>query len=111
MSLLNNLRDKAIEKIIRKNEWVQRFGDIQNLTINSDKGYVDVDVLLHGEKEPIAFRAYYILQDMGDHTDFLVSSISCGRIWMDELLSLWLEKTTLQYTLPGVAAGLAKIFF
>ena len=36
MSLLGNLRDKAIESFIRKNETVLRFGEIQEVSIDSD---------------------------------------------------------------------------
>lgn len=111
MSLLGNMRDKAIEAIIRRNELVKRFGDIQSLSINSEQGYADVSVLLHGEPAPLQFRAYYTFNDMGKDTQVTVSSISCGRQWIDEVVSWWLEKNTLSYTIPGIAGGLAKIFF
>ncbi len=111
MSLLSNMRDKAIEALIRKQEIVKRFGDIQNLSINSEQGYADISVLLHGEAAPIPFRAYYNFNDMGKDTQVTVSSISCGRLWIDEIISYWLESHTLSYTLPGIAGGIAKIFF
>ncbi|MBO7384588.1 MAG: hypothetical protein K6E57_02530 [Fibrobacter sp.] len=111
MSLLGKARDKAVEAIIRKNEFVKRFGDIQSLSINSDQGYADVVVLLHGEKEPITFRGYYSFNDMDKDTELCFTSISCGRRWIDDLLSYWLEGHTLSYTIPGLAGGLAKIFF
>ena len=111
MSLLSNLRDRAIEALIRKNEFVKRFGDIENLSINSEKGYADVSVLLHGEASPIQFRAYYVFNDMGKDTEVSVTSISCGRGWIDEIFSFWLEKHTLNYTIPGFAGGIAKILF
>lgn len=111
MSLLGNFRDKAIEALIRKNETVKRFGEIQSVSINSDEGYADVSILLHGEPAPITFRGYYVFHDMGDTTDVVVTSITCKRAWIDEALSLVLEKTTLRYTLPRLAGGLAKILF
>ena len=111
MSFLSKARDKAIEAVIRKNELVKRFGEIQNLAINSEQGYADISVLLHGEKAPIALRAYYSFNDMGKDTEVSVTSISCDRKWIDEIASYWLENHTLSYTLPGLAGGLAKIFF
>lgn len=111
MSLLSNLRDKALETLIRKNELVNRFGEIQSLTINSESGFADLSILLHGEKASITFRGYYTFNDMGKDTLVSVTSISCGRQWLDEIASYWLEKHTLSYTLPGLAGGLAKFFF
>ncbi|MCQ2062299.1 MAG: hypothetical protein MJY99_03070 [Fibrobacter sp.] len=111
MSILSNMRDKAIEAIIRRNELVKRFGDIQSLSINSEQGFADVSVLLHGEPSALKFRAYYTFNDMGKDTQVTVSSISCGREWIDEVLAYWLEGHTLSYNIPGIAGGLAKIFF
>lgn len=111
MSLLSNLRDKAIEAIIRKNDLVKRFGMIQSVTINSEKGFADVSVLLHGELDPLVFRCYYVFQEMDENTDVVVTSITCKRLWIDEALSLLLQKTTLRYPLPKLAGGIAKILF
>ena len=111
MSLIGNMRDKAIEAIIRRNEFVRRFGDIQNVSINSEQGYADVSILLHGEPQPTSFRGYYCFNDMGKDTEVVVTSISCGKQWIDEILTYWLEKHTLSYTLPGLTGGIAKFFF
>lgn len=111
MSLLSNLRDKALETLIRKNELVNRFGEIQSLAINSEQGYADIAILLHGESAPIDIRGYYSFNDIGKDTEVVVTNISCSRKWIDEVCSYWLEKHTLSYTLPGLAGGIAKFFF
>lgn len=111
MSILTNIRDKAVEALIRRNETIKRFGEIQNISIDSGKGFADISVLLHGEPAPLDFRAYYTFNEMGKDTQVVVSSISCGRLWIDEVIGYWLESHELSYTLPGIAGGIARILF
>ena len=63
MSLLGNLRNKAVEAFVKNHELVKRFGDVQSVSIDSDNGTADVSVLLHGEIFPIKFRGYYYFDD------------------------------------------------
>ena len=111
MSLLGNLRDKAVEAFVRNHEMVKRFGEIQTLSIDSTNGTADVSILLHGEASPIKFRGYYYFDDTDSGTDIVVRKITCERQWIDQALSYWLEGKTLRYNLPGLAGGLAKIIF
>ena len=46
MSILGNIRDKAVESFIRKNEIVQRFGSIQDVAIDSDVRIASVKIIL-----------------------------------------------------------------
>ena len=101
MSLLGNLRNKAVEAFVKNHELVKRFGDVQSISIDSDNGTADVSVLLHGEIFPIKFRGYYYFDDTDLGTDIVVR----------QALSYWLEGKTFRYTLPGLAGGLAKIIF
>lgn len=111
MSLLTNLRDKAVEAFVKNNELVKKFGDVQSVIIDSDNGTADVTVLLHGEMFPIRFRGYYYFDDSENGTDIVVRKITCERKWIDEALDYWLGSTTLRYQLPGIAGGLAKVIF
>lgn len=112
MSLLGNLRDKAVEALVRNNELVKRFGEVQSISIDSEKGTADVSVLLHGEIAPLQFRGYYFFDTADDgKTDVVVRKITCERLWINEALDFWLGKTTLRYTLPGITGGIAKILF
>ena len=63
MSLLGNLRNKAVEAFVKNNELVKRFGEVQSISIDSDKGTADVSVLLHGEIAPLKFCGYYYFTD------------------------------------------------
>ena len=71
MSILSNIRDKAVESFIRKNETVQRFGAIQDVYIDSESRIANVKILLRGESQDTLFRAYYSFED-GDKGTELV---------------------------------------
>lgn len=111
MSLLSNLRNKAVEKLVRNHELVKRFGEIQSISIDSDKGTVDVSILLKGETAPLSFQGIYVFDDTEKGTDIVFRKITCERIWINEALDYWLGDTTLRYTLPGITGGIAKILF
>lgn len=111
MSLLSNLRDKAVEKFVRNHELVRRFGDVQTISIDSEEGIIDATILLHGEIAPISFRGYYYLDDAKSGTDLVIRKITCERIWINEALDYWLGDRTLRYNVPGLAGGIAKILF
>jgi len=111
MSILGNLRNKAVESFVKNHELVKRFGDVQSVVIDSDNGTIDTSVLLHGEIFPIKFRAYYYFDDTETGTDIVIRKITCERQWIDQALDYWLGSKTLRYTLPGLAGGIAKIIF
>lgn len=111
MSLLSNFRDKAVEKFVRNHELVKRFGEVQTISIDSEKGTIDATVLLNGEISSIRFRAYYYFDDMERGTDIVIRKITCERQWIDSALDYWLGDKTLRYNIPGLAGGLAKILF
>lgn len=111
MSLLSNFRDKAVEAFVKNHELVKKFGEVQSVVIDSDKGTADVSVLLHGEIFPIKFRGYYFFDDTDEGTNIVIRKITCERQWIDEALDYWLGDTTLRYKLPGLAGGIAKILF
>lgn len=111
MSLLGNLRNKAVEAFVKNNEMVKRFGDVQSISIDSDLGTADVAVLLHGEDRPIKFRGYYSFDTEDSTTYIVIKKITCERRWIDEGLNMWLSSSTLKFPLPGLAGGIAKIVF
>lgn len=111
MSLLSNLRDKAVESFIKNHPMVKKFGDIVNLSIDSSDGLADVDILLKGEQYPVSFCIKYTIETTDNGTEIYIGKITCERQWINELLSLALSKASLHYPLPGIAGGIAKIFF
>ena len=111
MSLLGNLRDKAVEAFVRNHEMVKRFGEIQTLSIDSTNGTADISILLHGEASPIKFRGYYSFDTEDSTTYIVIKKITSERRWIDEGLSMWLSSSTLKFPLPGLAGGIARIVF
>ncbi|MCF0224213.1 MAG: hypothetical protein HUK20_08080 [Fibrobacter sp.] len=116
MSLLKNLRDKAVEKFVRNNELVKRFGEVEAISIDSETGVVDVSIQLHGEQAPLKFKGYYFFDETSTDSsrgsvDIIVRKITCERLWINEALDYWLSSNTLRYTIPGIAGGIAKFFF
>jgi hypothetical protein len=119
MSFLGNLRDRAVESIIRKNETVLRFGEIQEVSIDSEARIAEVRIILRGETEPTMFRGYYGFDDGDKGTELTVDKITCERAWINEALAMAMEGRTLRFAiadysgdkLAGIAGGIAKILF
>jgi len=119
MSLLGNLRDRAIESFIRKNEMVLRFGDIEEISIDSNVRTADVRIVLRGESETTLFRGYYGFDEGEKGTEIVIEKITCERTWINEALKLALNGRSLRFPiadysgerLSGIAGGIAKIIF
>ena len=111
MSILTNIRNKAVETFVRNHEMVKRFGEIKSLSIDSTNGTADISILLHGEATPIKFRGYYSFDTKDSTTYIVIKKITCERRWIDEGLSMWLSSSTLKFPLSGLAGGIARIVF
>ena len=119
MSLLGNLRDRAIESFIRKNETVLRFGEIQEVSIDSDARIASVWINLRGETGTTLFRGYYGFDEGDKGTELIFEKITCERTWINEALKMALNGKTLRFPiadysgekLSGIAGGIAKILF
>lgn len=112
MSILSNVRDKAVESFIRNNDLVKQFGSLQSLSINSEDCTADISILLNGEIFPIKFRAYYKLCDEDSNTYIEIWKVSCEREWIDKVLLMYLSKKTFKHKLPtGIVSGIAKFLF
>ena len=91
MSILSNLRDRAIESFIRKNETVLRFGEIQEVSIDSDARIASVWINLRGETETTLFRGYYGFDEGEKGTELIFEKITCERTWINEALKMALS--------------------
>ena len=119
MSLLGNLRDRAVESFIRKNEMVLRFGDIEEISIDSNDRIASVRIVLRGESEATLFRGYYGFDEGEKGTEIVVEKITCERTWINEALKLAFNGRSLRIPiadysgekLSGIAGGIAKIIF
>ena len=70
MSLLGNLRDRAIESFIRKNEMVLRFGDIEEISIDSNVRTADGRYI----PNPINVADVVLPKDIAELTEYIAEN-------------------------------------
>ena len=81
-----------------------------SFSVNADKQTMDLTVLPHGENAPISFHLNYKLVEAGDETEIIVQNIASDRLWVDEIVKMWLEKSNFQYKIPQNIARFVKMF-
>lgn len=119
MSLLGNLRDRAVESIIRKNETVQRFGSVEEVVIDSDTRIASVKILLRGDTQTTLFRGYYGFEEGDKGTELVFEKITCDRTWINVALKLYMNQRKFRFpiadysgeTFAGITGKFAKILF
>jgi hypothetical protein len=81
-----------------------------SFSVNAEKQTMDLTVIPHGETTPISFHLNYKIVENGENTDIFVTKIASDRLWIDEIVKLWLEKSNFQYRIPQNFAGIVKMF-
>jgi hypothetical protein len=81
-----------------------------SFSVNAEKQTMDLTVVPHGETTPISFHLNYKIVENGDNTAFFITKIASDRLWIDEIVNLWLEKSNFQYRIPQDLAGIIKMF-
>ena len=81
-----------------------------SFSVNAEKQTMDLTVIPHGEPTPISFHLNYKIVENGENTDIFVTKIVSDRLWVDEIVKLWLEKSNFQYRIPQNFAGIIKMF-
>ncbi len=81
-----------------------------SFSVNANKQTMDLTLVPHGEDNPISFHLNYKLEENGDDTEIIVQNVASDRLWIDEIIKMWLEKNNFQYKLPQNIAGIVKMF-
>jgi hypothetical protein len=81
-----------------------------SFSVNANKQTMDLTVLPHGENAPISFHVNYKLVETGDETEIIVQNIASDRLWVDEIVKMWLEGRNFQYKIPQNIARIVKMF-
>ena len=81
-----------------------------SFSVNAEKQTMDLTVIPHGETTPISFHLNYKIVENGENTDIFITKIASDRLWIDEIVKLWLEKSNFQYRIPQNFAGIIKMF-
>ena len=111
MSFLSNARDKAIEMFFRRNDFINRFGEIQNVDIDSLENQANVTILLHGEFTPTTLCADYCFEDTEQGTMIVINKVDCPRPLINEIAAWWFKDHSIKKALPKGTGLFAKILF
>ena len=119
MSILSNIRDRAVESFIRKNETVQRFGEVDEVSIDAESRIATVKITLRGETQTTLFRGYYGFDEGEKGTELVFEKITCERAWINEMIKYALGNKVLRFPiadysgekLAGITGRFAKILF
>ena len=91
-------------------EQLQKVFNNVSFSVNANKQTMDLTVLPHGETTPISFHVNYKLVENGEETEIIVEKVASDRIWVDEIVQLWLEKSNFQYRIPQNLSRIVKMF-
>ena len=91
-------------------EQLQKVLNNVSFNVNAGKQTMDLTVLPHGETTPISFHLNYKIVENGEKTEFFVTKIASDRLWVDEIVKMWLEKSNFNYKIPQNIAGIVKMF-
>ena len=91
-------------------EQLQKVFNNVSFSVNASKQTMDLTVLPPGETTPISFHLNYKLVENGEETEIIVEKVASDRIWVDEIVHLWLEKSNFQYRIPQNLSRIVKMF-
>ena len=91
-------------------EQLQKVFNNVSFSVNASKQTMDLTVLPHSETTPISFHLNYKLVENGEETEIIVEKVASDRIWVDEIVQLWLEKSNFQYRIPQNLSRIVKMF-
>ncbi|MDY6331350.1 MAG: hypothetical protein SPL52_07575 [Fibrobacter sp.] len=111
MSFLSNARDKAIEMFFQRNDFINKFGEILNVDIDSQENQANVTILLHGEFTPTTLCAHYCFEDTDQGTMIVINKVESARTLVNEIAKWWFKDNTIKKQLPKGTGFFAKILF
>ena len=111
MSFLSNARDKAIEMFFQRNDFINKFGEILNVDLDSQENQANVTILLHGEFTPTTLCAHYCFEDTEQGTMIVINKVDCPRPLINEIAAWWFKDHSIKKALPKGTGLFAKILF
>ena len=91
-------------------EPLKKISNNVSFSVNAEKQTIDLTILPHGEEKPISFHVNYKLEENGDETEIIAQNIASDRLWVDEVIKMWLEKSNFQYKIPQNITRFVKMF-
>ena len=83
-SFITGMKDKAVfefGKFVLKKWGLDRYGEIQSLTLRTNEKCIDGTVLLKGEENTIAMKVEYRVESVEKQTFFIADKITLSREW------------------------------
>ena len=111
MSFLSNARDRTIKLFFQRNNFIKRFGEIENVDIDTQENIATITILLHGESEPTTLYAHYYFEEGEQGTEIVVNKVNSPRELINDIAAWWFKDNTIKKTLPKGAGLFAKILF
>ena len=90
------------------NNHIKEYGTMLKLNLNSDTKSIEMEIMLDGEKEPLALKVkkYDMIEENGKH--FLkVQGVSTSRAWINVVASTYLEGK--RFEIPAEYAAMLKV--
>ena len=91
-------------------EPLKKISNNVSFSVNAEKQTIDLTILPHGEEKPISFHVNYKLEENGDETEIIAQNIASDRLWVDEVIKMWLDGSNFQYKIPQNIARFVKMF-
>lgn len=109
--MFSEARDALLKTALSGTPAIQRLGTIHELRVNASERTCGIRIGLIGETSSIDFKLRYDIQNAGGKTEFVVTSMTCEKPWINEILAIALEKRgSFRFEIPGIAAKLASLF-
>ncbi|BAF71911.1 hypothetical protein [Sulfurovum sp. NBC37-1] len=108
--MLKKVKDAALSKgaKVAINAYIKEYGKMLKLNLDSEKKSITMEVLLEGEKEPLAVHVerYELTKENGKH--FLkIYGIHTSRAWINTVAASYLEGKS--FEIPEEYAKMLKV--
>lgn len=108
--MFSKMKDTALSKgaKIAINNQIKEYGEMLKLNLNSEQKSIEMEVMLEGEKEPLAVQVeQYELTEEGGRHFLKVHGVSTSRAWINTVAASYLEGK--RFEIPAKYVKLLKV--
>ncbi len=108
--MFQSMKDKALSQGAKMaiNSQIEDYGKVQSLNLDSKKKSIELEVLLHGELEPLkVYVDHYELRETVGRHQLKVNGVTTSRAWINRLASTHLEGKT--FEVPSEYGKMLKV--
>ena len=108
--MLKKVKDAALSKgaKVAINSYIKEYGKMLKLNLDSENKSISLEVLLEGEKEPLAVQVerYELTEENGKHL-LKIYGIHTSRAWINTVAASYLEGKA--FEIPSEYAKMLKV--